>query len=172
MTNKRKIILALIIYVIFMIIFSNFFLPIFYSKNNGNEMVDLLLADYSKSIKDIEILISNYGIQGRKFMLSFFVIDSVYIIISVYLFSILIGVFSTIKPLKYIPLLTGLFDTLENIIVLYTTKSLNMCLLIYARIFATIKGIFLFSSLIIILGSILNVLALKFRKSSKSNIEF
>lgn len=148
---KKQITIAVSIYIIFMVYFIGVFLPEFTERVGGNEMVDAYLVDYSKSIWDIETLIWNYGEDGRAFMVYFFVVDSIYVVISVTLFFFLIKAVSTNKYLPYIPILAGLFDTVENIVVLYTGLSLNMTWIGVARFFATAKGISLLATIIIII---------------------
>lgn len=150
MRLRNKVVIAGIIYIVFMVCFTGFYLPSFYNATDDNEMVDLYLSDYSKNIEDIEQLIMDYGEDGRAFMQSFFIVDSLYIIISVILFMLLLKGLTSVKLLQYVPILTGIFDTLENIIVLYSTNSLNMDYLIYARIFSSAKGVTLLLSIIII----------------------
>lgn len=128
-------------------------MPTFTNAVNGNDMVDAYLVDYSKTIYDIEQLIFDYGENGRNFMVNFFIADSVYVIISCTMFSLLIQCVSDNKYLKFIPILTGVFDTIENVLVLYSGLSLNMAYLPQARLFATIKACSLFISLIVIVVS-------------------
>ncbi len=148
MNKKTKISVA--IYIVFMALFAGIFMPIFTKAVGGHEMIDAYLVDFSKSIADIEILIYNYGEYGRSFMTNFFIADSLYVIISCVMFTLLIKSVTDNKYLKFIPLFTGIFDTIENIFVLYCVKSLNMYYLPLARLFATLKACSLFLSIIVI----------------------
>ncbi|MDC7219463.1 MAG: hypothetical protein PQJ59_05945 [Spirochaetales bacterium] len=168
MKSRTKIIISAIAYVVFMIYFTAQFLPVFYEATGGNEMIDAYLADYSKSIADMENLIIAYGETGRAFMVNFFMADSLYIIISVLFFSFLIQALTNTKYLRYIPFVTGAFDTIENIIVLYSTSSLNFDYLLFARIFATAKGVTLFSSLLIILVGLIRMVIKGVRRVKKN----
>ncbi|OON97912.1 MAG: hypothetical protein ATN36_02225 [Epulopiscium sp. Nele67-Bin005] len=151
MDLKKQIGLVIITYIGFMAYFMGVFLPTFTENVGGNEMVDAYLVDYSKSIEDIENLVLDYGEEGRAFMTNFFIMDSIYVIISVTLFHLVIKAVATNKYFSYIPFLTGTFDTIENIAVLYTGLSLNMNYLALARFFASAKAVCLFSSIIIII---------------------
>ncbi len=114
-------------------------------------MIDAYLVNYTKSILDIENLVINYREVGRAFMLNFFIVDSLYVIISDALFYSLIKSVTTNKYLSYIPFVVGAFDTIENIIVLYTAQTLDMKYIIFARVFATTKAVFLLITLLIII---------------------
>ncbi len=158
MELKKQIIVAIIAYIAFMAYFMGVFLPTFTENVGGNEMVDSYLVDYSKSIADIENLVLDYGEEGRAFMTNFFIMDSIYVVISVTLFHLLLKWLTTNKYLSYIPFLTGTFDTIENIAVLYTGLSLNMEFIGLARFFATAKAVCLFSSVIIIVVGFVNII--------------
>ncbi len=148
---KQKTQISVIVYIIFMIGFAGFFMPAFTEAVNGYDMIDAYLVDFSQSIADIEQLIYNYGEYGRAFMTNFFIADSLYVIISCVMFTLLIQSVTYNKYLKFIPLVTGIFDTIENLLVLYSVKSLNMTYLPLARAFATLKACSLLVSIIVII---------------------
>ncbi len=165
MKSKTKLIILTATYVAFMLYFTLSFLPMFTEAVGGYEMVDAYLVDYTKSILDIENLVLNYGESGRAFMTNFFIADSIYVIISAALFYSLIRSVTQNKYLSYIPLVAGGFDTLENIIVLYTGNTLNMDYIIFARIFATTKAFLLLITIIIIVVGLVK----KLRKNKIPN---
>ncbi len=155
MKLKTKIIIAFVVYVAFMVAFMGWFLPRFTEMVNGNEMIDSYLVDYGKSLLDIENLIMDYGEVGRNYGVNFFIWDSAYVVISTILFSLLIRGVTQNKKLSYIPLASGLFDTIENLVVLYTVNTLNMNYIGIARFFATAKAVVLvIIAIIIIVGAI------------------
>ncbi len=145
-----------------MILFMGGFLPRFTEVVNGNEMIDSYLVDYGKSISDIENLVMDYGEVGRNYMTNFFIWDSIYVVISTILFSLLIRAVTDNKNLSYIPLASGLFDTIENLIVLYTSRTLNMQYIWLARFFASAKAVVLVIIVfIIVIGSIKKIKEIK-----------
>lgn len=150
MKLKTKVIISSVVYILFMIYFMGVFLPMFTENVGGNEMLDVYLVDYSKSIDDIGNLILDYGEVGREFMTNFFIMDSMYVVISACLFYLLVKLVTKDSKLVFIPLLAGFFDTIENIIVLYSGNTLNMNYLLFARIFASMKAFCLLMTLIII----------------------
>lgn len=152
MKLKTKLITLTLTYIAFMLYFSLLFLPAFTETVGGHEMIDAYLVDYTKSILDIENLVINYVEVGRAFMSNFFIVDSIYVSISAALFYSLVKSVTTNKYLSYIPFAAGAFDTLENIIVLYTAQTLDMKYIIFPRIFATTKAFLLLATLIIIVA--------------------
>ncbi len=162
MNKKTK--LSVVIYVVFMGLFAGIFMPIFTEAVGGHEMIDAYLVDFSKSINDIEVLIHNYGEQGRNFMTNFFIADSLYVIISCVMFTLLIKSVTDNKYLKFIPLFTGTFDTIENLFVLYSVTNLNMSYLPLARLFAALKACSLALSIIVIVAYFVK------RRRDKKNI--
>ncbi|OOB78787.1 MAG: hypothetical protein BEN18_06215 [Epulopiscium sp. Nuni2H_MBin001] len=165
MELKTKLIISTTVFIIFIIYFSAVFLPAFEIATNSQGMVDAYLVDYTKSISDIEELIINYGETGRAFMLNFFIADTMYIIVSVPLFSLLILALTQTKYLPFIPVVAGIFDTIENIAVFYSASSLNMQFLGLARFFATAKGVCLVISWTIIIGGLIRSIVIRMKKA-------
>ncbi len=147
---KQKIIVLSISYILFILYFTILFLPDFYKATNGLPMIDSALLDFRMSTSEIGNLIYDYNESGRAYMVNFFFVDLLYIVISSLLFSTSINALTGSNRLSALPFFSGAFDFFENCIVLYASLTLDVKYLLFARIFAVIKGLILFTVLVII----------------------